>query len=93
VLKKFIIAGVVAATATLGVAGIAYADTGSSAHRTSPSVSTPTADDNTDSTDADNSDSSSDDTADDSGSDDSNGDDSGDSVDSADDGGGGFLGL
>jgi len=99
VLKKFIIAGVVAATATLGVAGIAYADTGSSGHRASPSASTSSADDSTDSDDADDNDATSgDDTdADDSSSDDNSDDDGSDTGDSNDGGSdtdsGGFLGL
>ena len=51
-LKKVIVAGVVAATATLGIAGIANADTGTSTHSSS--------DDNSDSSSSDdNSDSSS----------------------------------
>ena len=92
-LKKFIIAGVVAATATLGVAGIAYADTGAhhatptkKSSSTSPSASTTAADDS--------SDASSDDSGDDNGDNgDDSGDDGGDTSDSApSDSGGSLLG-
>jgi hypothetical protein len=99
VLKKFIIAGVVAATATLGVAGIAYADTGTSSHRTAPAASTSgssTASDSDSDADSDDASSSDDSDADDSSSDDDGDDNSGDTNDSndsgSDSGSGGLLG-
>ena len=82
VLKKLVIAGVVAATATLGIAGIAYADTGSSTHSTSHNDSTSSADNGSDSDDADDSSPSDDSNA--TSSDDSSSDDNSDGSSSDD---------
>jgi cytoskeletal protein RodZ len=76
VLKKLIIAGVVAATATLGIAGIAHADIATSTHSASHNDSTSSADNGSDSNDAD--DSSSSDDSDATSSDDSSSDDNSD---------------